>query len=328
MKKKFIILFSLLVLILLPGASALKVVSTTTVTWDPIRYIGGDRVEAIYIADPTICPHMQSDIIPNRIQMQKDFIRDADLFVAINGSVDQSYVMPFVDDYMQANNYGTVDWVTLKDPAMTWNTPEQAKALSTEVAGWLIDADPANRTYYESRLTDYLAQIDAVDLTPEERAQISGQDVVVMVWQKEAAEDWLGLHVVNIFAPEFYMGGKYTPMKLVDDMQANPGNYGNVKYVIENMQSGEVAKGVHEYLTTNGVPAQRVIFTNFPKSIPGVDTLPDVLEYNKNLVNPATAAAAAGADQTTSPVTTKAPVALPVVLAALGVIAVAAFRKK
>jgi zinc/manganese transport system substrate-binding protein len=328
MQKKIIILFSLLVLILLPGASALKVVSTTTVTWDPIQYIGGDKVEAIYIADPTICPHMQSDIIPNRIQMQKDFIRDADLFVAINGSVDQSYVMPFVDDYMKANNYGTVDWVTLKDPAMTWNTPDNAKALATEVGGWLIAADPANQTYYESRLTDYLAQIDAVDLTPEEKTRISGQDVVVMVWQKEAAEDWLGLHVVNIFAPEFYMGGKYTPMKLVDDMQANPEKYKNVHYVIENMQSGEVAKGVHEYLTTNGVPAQRVIFTNFPKSIPGVDTLPDVLEYNKNLVKPAAAADAAGAGQTAAPVTTKAPVALPVVLAALGVIAVAAFRKR
>jgi zinc/manganese transport system substrate-binding protein len=327
MQKKFILLFSLLLLLLLPGASALKVVSTTTVTWDPVQYIGGDRVEAIYIADPTICPHMQSDIIPNRIQMQKDFIRDADLFVAINGSVDQSYVMPFVDDYMEANNYGTVRWVTLKDSAMTWNTPDNAKALATEVGGWLIAADPSNQSYYESRLTDYLAQIDAVDLTPEEKARISGQDVVVMVWQKEAA-DWLGLHVVNIFAPEFYMGGKYTPMKLVDDMQANPGNYGNVKYVIENMQSGEVAKGVHEYLTSNGVPAKRVIFTNFPKSIPGVDTLPDVLEYNKNLVTPAAAAAAAGADQTTAPVTTKAPVALPVILLALGVIAVAAFRKK
>jgi zinc/manganese transport system substrate-binding protein len=223
---------------------------------------------------------------------------------------------------------GTVQWVTLKNPAMTWNTPENAKALATEVGGWLIAADPANQTYYESRLTDYLAQIDAVDLTPEEKARISGQDVVVMVWQKEAAEDWLGLHVVNIFAPEFYMGGKYTPMKLVDDMQANPGNYSNVKYVIENMQSGEVAKGVHEYLTSNGVPAQRVIFTNFPKSIQGVDTLPDVLEYNKNLVTPATAAAAAGADQTTAPVTTKAPIAFPVILAALGVIAVTACRKK
>jgi zinc/manganese transport system substrate-binding protein len=328
MQKKFIILFSLLLLILAPGVSGLKVVSTTTVTWDPIQYIGGDRVEAIYIADPTICPHMQSDIIPNRIQMQKDFIRDADLFVAINGSVDQSYVMPFVDDYMKANNYGTVNWITLKNPAMTWNTPENAKALATEAGGWLVAADPANQTYYESRLTDYLALIDAADLTDEEKAQIAGQDVVVMVWQQEAAEDWLGLHVVNIFAPDFYMGGKYTPMKLVDDMQANPEKYKNVKYVIENMQSGEVAKGVHEYLTTNGVPAQRVVFTNFPKSIPGVDTLPDVLEYNKNLVKPAAAASAAGAVQTTAPVTTKAPLALPVVLAALGVIMVMACRKR
>jgi len=39
----------------------------------------------IYIADPAICPHVQGDIIPNRIQLQREFIANADLFVAING---------------------------------------------------------------------------------------------------------------------------------------------------------------------------------------------------------------------------------------------------
>lgn len=322
MFKKYIVLLALVLLILTPGVSALKIVSTTTVTWDPIQYIGGDKVEAIYVADPTICPHMQSDIIPNRIQMQKDFIRDADLFVAINGSVDKEYVMPFVDDYMQANNYGTINWVTLKNPAMTWNTPVNAKALATEVAGWLVAADPDNQPYYESRLSDYLAQIDAVDLTEEEKSQIAGQDVVVMVWQKEAAENWLGLNVVSIFAPEFYQNGKYTPVKIVDGIQANPGSYKNVAFVIENMQSGELAKGIHEALTNDGVPAQRVIFTNFPKSLPGVDSLPDVLEYNKNSVKPAAAAStspaeAAGTQQPVAPAPTKSPVTLPLVIVAL-----------
>lgn len=85
--KLFRILFFLLILgLVAPGAHALSIVSTTTVLWDPAQYIGGEKVEVIYIADPTICPHMQADIIPNRIQMQKEFIRDADLFIAHNGS--------------------------------------------------------------------------------------------------------------------------------------------------------------------------------------------------------------------------------------------------
>lgn len=276
-----------LIAFLLPGASALKVVSTTAVLWDPIQYIGGDKVEAIYIADPTICPHLQSDIIPNRIQLERNFIAGADLFVAHNGSVDQSYVMPYVADFMQANGYGTVNWKTLQNPSMVWNTPSGAKNLSREVAGWLIEADPANRTYYEGRLQEYLAEIGSADLTPDERSRISGQDVIVMIWQEEAAEEWLGLNVTTVFAPEFYQRGQFVPRAVVNEIWNDPEKFRNVKYVIENMQSGEMAKGIEEALRDNGIEAKRVIFTNFPKSIPGVDSLPDVIRYNKGLVTPA-----------------------------------------
>ena len=313
MVRNSVIICLILLCLVIPGVHALTVVSTTTVLWDPIQYIGGEKVQAISIADPTICPHLQADIIPNRIQMQRDFIKAADLFVAHNGSVDKEYVMPFVSKFMDANNYGTVSWVTLKNPAMTWNTPQGAKALSTEVAGWLIAADPENQSFYEARLAEYLAQIDAADLTPEERSLVAGQDVVVMVWQWDAAENWLGLSVVTIFGPEFYEGGKYTPVKIVDDIRNDTAKYRDVRYVIENMQSGELAKGIEEHLNTRaGIPAERVIFTNFPKSIPGVDTLPDVLRYNKGLVMPVPG------EPTDSPTPTSTP--LPVLLGVVGII--------
>jgi len=272
--------------VIIPGVSGLQVVSTTAVLWDPIQYIGGEKVEAIYIADPTICPHVQADIVPNRIQMEMYFIRDTDLFVAHNGSVDREFVMPYVTKFMEANNFGTVDWVTLENPSMVWNTPEGARELSREVAGWLISADPENKPYYENRLAAYLDLIDAADLTPEERDRISGQDVVVMIWQEEAAIEWLGLNKVSVFAPEFYERGRYTPRAVVNDVYSNPEKYRNVRYVIENMQSDEMAKGLEEALRDNGINAERVIFTNFPKSLPGVDSLPDVIRYNKGLVTP------------------------------------------
>ena len=72
----------------------------------------------------------------------------------------------------------------------------------------------------------------------------------------------------------------------IDRINENPDSYKNVVYVIENMQSGELGKGVEESLTDKGYDTQRVIFTNFPKSIEGVDSIPDVLAYNKNLVTP------------------------------------------
>jgi zinc/manganese transport system substrate-binding protein len=281
---------ALLLVLLVPAAGALDVVSTTSVLWDPIQYIGGEQVNVIYIADPTICPHMQSDIIPNRIQLEREFISTADFFVAHNGSVDAEYVMPYVDDFMQANGYGEVAWVTLNNSSMTWNTPSTARELANETKGWLVAADPQNETLFEDRYAEYIELINASDLSDEEREEIEGQDVIVMVWQQEPAEAWLGLNVVNIYAPEFYMGGNLTAAKLVDDIIADPGKYADVRYIIENMQSGELAKGVEEALLDRNVTVERVVFTNFPKSVPGVDSIPDVLAYNKALVTPEEAA--------------------------------------
>ncbi|OPX72334.1 MAG: Periplasmic solute binding protein family protein [Methanoregulaceae archaeon PtaB.Bin108] len=263
-------------------------------------------------------PHMQADIIPNRIQMEKDFIRTAELFIAHNGSVDVSYVMPYVNDFMAANNYGTVEWVTLKNPSMTWNTPEGAKVLSTEVAGWLIDADPANKSYYESRLAEYLAQIDTADLSSDEKKLVAGQDVIVMIWQQDASEKWLGLHTISVFAPEFYQQGKFVPRAVVNDVYNDPAKYRNVRYVIENMQSAEMAKGLEEALRDQKIDVKRVVFTNFPKSLPGVDSLPDVLRYNKQLVMPSSQGAAATSPAATTAAPTQAPRGLLMLPVALG----------
>ena len=86
------------------------------------------------------------------------------------------------------------------------------------------------------------------------------------------------------------LGGNHTAVRLVDDIIANPDTYTDVRYIVENMQSGELAKGVEEALLDRNVPVERVVFTNFPKSIPGVDSIPEVLAYNKGLVTPEGAA--------------------------------------
>ncbi|WP_254591274.1 metal ABC transporter substrate-binding protein [Methanocella conradii] len=268
------------------GTGKLKVVCTTSVLMDPITYIGGDKVEAISIADPTMCPHLQADIIPNRIQLNKDFIKNADMFVAYNDSNDKQYNMPAVNDFMKANNYGTVTWKTVSNPSRGWNTPTNAKLLAAEVKGWLVEKDPANASYYEQRFNDYVKLFDAVEPTPAEKQQLNKTKVIVMLWQQEPVKNWLGMDVVNFYAPEFAMNGTKTPAKLVDDINANPEKYKDVAYIIENMQSGELAKGVEEALHDKGINAKRVIFTNFPGSVPNTTTMADVLKYNKQLVLP------------------------------------------
>ena len=71
-----------------PAVSALDVVTTTSVLWDPVTQIGGDSVNAVYIADPTVCPHLQGDILPNLIQKNADALKSPNLFLAHNSSMD------------------------------------------------------------------------------------------------------------------------------------------------------------------------------------------------------------------------------------------------
>lgn len=264
--------------------ASLRIVCTTSVLMDPATYIGGDRVEAISIADPTLCPHLQTDIIPNRIQLNMDFIKNANMFMAYNDSNDQKYNMPAVNDFIKANNYGEVSWNTVSNPSMGWNTPNNAKLLADEVKGWLIEKDPSNQSYYEERFNDYAKSFDAVEPTKEESKKLNETSVIVMLWQREPVEKWLGINVVNIFAPEFAMNGTKTAAKVVDDINANPDKYQSVSYIIENMQSGELAKGIEESLNDKGIKAERVIFTNFPGSVEGADSMADVLRYNKELM--------------------------------------------
>jgi zinc/manganese transport system substrate-binding protein len=279
----------LAILLIVPACAGdapatLKIVCTTSVLMDPATYIGGDRVEAISIADPTLCPHLQTDIIPSRIQLNMDFIKSADMFMAYNDSNDQKYNMPAVNDFMKANNYGAFVWNTVSNPSRGWNTPTNSKLLAAEVEGWLANKDPANKTYYEQRYNDYAKSFDAIEPTEAEKKQLNQTQVIVMLWQKEPVQNWLGMKVANFFAPEFAMNGTKTAAKIVDDINANPGKYQNVSYVIENMQSGELAKGIEESLKDKGINATRVIFTNFPGSVPGTDTMAEVLNHNKQLV--------------------------------------------
>ena len=262
----------------------LRIVCTTSVLMDPATYIGGDNVEAISIADPTLCPHLQTDIIPNRIQLHMDFIKNADMFMAYNDSNDQKYNIPAVNDFMKANNFGEVSWNTVSNPSRGWNTPTNARLLADEVIGWITEKDPANQSYYEERYNGYVKSFDAAQPTEDERKKLNETSVIVMLWQREPVEKWLGMNVVNLFAPEFALNGTKTAAKVVDDINDHPDRYQNVSFIIENMQSGELAKGREEALKDKGINVRRVIFTNFPGSMEGVNTMADVLRHNKELV--------------------------------------------
>jgi zinc/manganese transport system substrate-binding protein len=206
------------------------------------------------------------------------------MYVAYGDNNDVKYNMPAVNDFMKTNGYGDVTWIKVSNPNRGWNTPETSKLLAAEVKGWLVNKTPSNKEYYEQRYGDYCKLLDAASPTADELMQLNKTEVIVMTWQREPVEKWLTMKVVNFYAPEFVMNGTKTAARLVDDINANSDRYRNVKYIIENMQSGELAKGVEEALKDKGINVKRVLFTNFPGSKPGTDTMADVLKSNKQLV--------------------------------------------
>ncbi|NLV27581.1 MAG: zinc ABC transporter substrate-binding protein [Methanomicrobiales archaeon] len=291
MKRAALFLILGFILFLMPAAGALDVVTTTSVLWDPVQAIGGDAVDVIYIADPSVCPHLQGDILPGLIQKNAGALESADLFLAHNSSMDVA-AMQAIEKFRDSNGYGKTNWKIL-NPDASWNTPETALELADTVLGWLKAADSQNAKAFEERADVYKSKITAAgNLTEEEKSLLSKKYAIVMAWQKEPVEDWLGVNVVDIFAPEFAYGGNKTPAKVVDILKADPQKLyaldilsgGGKIYVVENMQSGELAKGIEEALVDMAIYADRVIFTNFPKSIEGVNSIPDVLKHNKELI--------------------------------------------
>jgi zinc/manganese transport system substrate-binding protein len=100
----------------------------------------------------------------------------------------------------------------------------------------------------------------------------------VILWQQVAAGKWLRLTVNFVFASDFYNYGQSTPQAVINDIFDHSEKYRNVKYMIGNMQSRNMAKGIAEVLHDNGIFVQRGIFTNFSGSVHGGETIPDVFQ--------------------------------------------------
>jgi len=285
-----ILVLLIIALFCFPAMGELQVVTTTTVLSDPVQAIGGDDVSVIYVAEPSMM-HLETEKIPARIQQYADQIGKATLFLAHNSTMDKG-AMAEVEKFRDANGYGKTSWKLLK-PDFEWNTPASATELANTVKDWLIAADPEHKTQYQERATEYINTItDAGNLSDSEKSLLSKKYAIPIAWQQDPVKDWLGMNVLYFYAPEFAYGGNKTPAKVVDQIKAEQDKLhsldlvsgGGEVYVVENMQSGEMGQGIEEALTDIGIQTKRVVFTNFPKSVEGVNTIPDVLAYNKNLI--------------------------------------------
>lgn len=279
---------------LISGASALNVVTTMPNIWDVTQEIGGDKVTAIYVAPPTAI-HISSDTIDAVLQKNSDFIHTADLFIGQGGGMDGTPITKVTE--FRLTNFGEkTDWHLMNEVSTSevpnatnvYDNPTSLIGYAQTIAYILKTADPAYADTYDANLAAYLKKISTVTtLTPAEKELLSDVPIICQFRIKNQAETWLGMHVITSYpSPE-------TVQAIVDDIHADPTKYSKIAedakcgkiFVVENIVAGQdIGKSIHEALTDEKIPCERVVFLNLPKSADGINSILDYYTYNKALI--------------------------------------------
>lgn len=294
--KKLVIFFALLLVLglLIPGAAALNVVTTMPNLWDVTGEVGGDSVTVMYVAPPAAV-HISSDTIDALLQQNSEFIRTADVFLGQGGTMDGA-VITKVTEFRKKNFDADTTWLLLSNVSkdvianttVTFDNPTVLAGYSETTAYLLSIADPANTSVYTENLNKYLAGIStATKLSAAEKELLSDTPIICHFRIKNQAVNWLGMDCIDSYPQPT------TAKDLIDEIHANPEKYKTIAanstigkiIVIENSVAGpDMGIGVHEALKDAGVPCERMIFLNLPKSAENVDTILDYYAYNKNLI--------------------------------------------
>ena len=280
--------------LLVPGVAAVNVVTTMPNLWDVAGEIGQDSVTVIYVAPPAAI-HIASDTIDALLQQKSEFIKSADVFLGQGGGMDETIITK-VTDFRQANFGLDTEWYFLNEvteeevPTISnaYDNPKVLKGYSAGVAYLLSQADPENEDLYQKNLEKYIVKISTeTDLTAKEKERLSKTPIIAQFRIQNQAVSWLGMNPVETYPQPTAV------IDLIDDIHADPDKYKEIAstspsgkiFVIENIVAGsDMGIVIHEALMDEGLPTERLIFLNLPKTAPGVDTILDYYAYNKNLI--------------------------------------------
>jgi len=243
------------------SAEKIKVICTTTTMKYFVEEVGGDKVDAISLVQPGICPD-HFDVRPSIVSE----INTASL-VVYHG------VEPWLDNMVSASENSDVKKLLLQGP---WGTPPLAKAKINLIKDALIEIDPKNKSYYEKNASDVSKQLDELNekiLAEAKELGISEYKAIVMSWQKPFSE-WIGLQVVEIYQPPETLS-----VQTVQNLVVK-GKEEGVSFVIDNLQSGTTlgAQMAEE------IGGRHIVFSNFPEAIPGTDTIAEMIQYNSDQI--------------------------------------------
>lgn len=239
------------------SAEKIKVICTTTTMKYFVQEVGGNRVDAIALVQPGICPD-HFDVRPSIVSE----INDSSL-VVYHG------VEPWIDNMINASENKDVKKLLLSGP---WGTPPLAKAKIESIRDALIEIDPNNKAYYEKNAADTSQELDALNekiLTEAKELGTSDYKAIVMAWQKPFSE-WIGLQVLEIYQPPETLSVQTVQGLVVK------GKDEQVAFVIDNLQSGTTLGAQ----MADEIGGRHVVFSNFPEAVPGTDTIAEMIQYN------------------------------------------------
>ncbi|MGH7197574.1 MAG: metal ABC transporter substrate-binding protein [Candidatus Omnitrophota bacterium] len=202
------------------AAPVLKVVTSTSIYTDLVKKIGGENVEARFVASPRFNVHF--------IQPKPSDVRNvarADLFV-FSGLDLEAWADPLLEaagkpvlfrggdrnldlsqgirllEVPQGNINRSQGDIHLFGNPHYWMNPENLKMMAENVAAKLSEIDPANESLYRGNLRSFLERLDAkIAEWKNICAHCAGKEIVSYHKDIEYLADFLGVRVSRYIEP-------------------------------------------------------------------------------------------------------------------------------
>ena len=153
-----------------------------------------------------------------------------------------------------------------------WNIPSGAKKYVEIIRNELLILIPDNYENIMENSEKYLLEIDKTSIILQNMIKNNSmvdKKIICMQWHKDFIE-FLGLNVT-------YSYGSPSTLSLSDEIDIiNVASNREICAIIDNLQSGTDLGS--RIASDSG--ASHIIFTNFPKAIPGTDNYLDMISYN------------------------------------------------
>jgi zinc/manganese transport system substrate-binding protein len=284
--KKLIILF-----LMITSTSAfadVKAVATTTIIYDLVKNIGGNKVDVDYLCRGNQDPHFL-EVMPS--YMLK--LRNADLVFKIG--LDLEKWLPQLIDGSRNTNVQIIDLsqdIDKKEVPTTkmdarygdvhpygnphyYLDPVDVKIMAQEVYNALATQDPENANYYKKNYDDYIKKLDAkIEEWDKKMAKVKGEPIVFFHSSWIYFADQYGIKIAGYVEPK--PGIPPTPSHNADVI--NLVKKGGVKLIVMENYYSDSAPNQISQLT--GVKVLKV-----PVGVYGMDGIDSYFKMMDYIVN-------------------------------------------